>query len=250
MLFYVRHKNGRIYVDLKEKWMRPLIDYMKYNETGEDPISPCNLYLRRSVSLFNESSEFTFPTMNFSINGRVVSGDGAKTFPSLLLACNLRNSYWDIYSYLKLQEAQFHLVYASDFRETASSPKPMDMRFKTLAYIISTSNQPALNYIIFLCDGEHSIHGYDYKTGSEITFLASEQKNISHNILSVFPIPCTGYDGGERYLTLKSDPDKMAADLVCDKLEVYEVKFSYNEIIPPCCLPVQKNMLQMREVGP
>jgi hypothetical protein len=37
----------------------------------------------------------------------------------------------------------------------------------------------------------------------------------------------------------------MAADLVCDKLEVYEVKFSYNEIIPPCCLPVQKNMLQM-----
>jgi hypothetical protein len=157
--FHVRDTNGRIYVDLKEKWMRPLIDYMKYNETGEDPISPCNLYLRRSVRLFNESSEFTFPTMNFSINGRVVSGDGAKTFPSLLLACNLRNSYWDIYSYLKPQEAQFHLVYASDFRETASSPKPMDMRFKTLAYIISTSNQPALNYIIFLCDGEHSIHG-------------------------------------------------------------------------------------------
>jgi hypothetical protein len=242
--FHVRDKNGRIYVDLKEEWMRPLIDSMKYNETGEAPISPCNLYLRRSVSLFNESSEFTFPTLKFSINGQVVSGDGAAIFPSLLLAFNLRNSYWDIYSYLKPQEAQFHLVYSSYFR-TASPPKPMDMRFKTLAYIISTSDQPAFTYILFLRDGESSINGYDYKTGSERTFLPPEQKNISHNLLSVFPIPFTGPDSKKRYIFLKTDPDRKAWDLFCDKLEVYEVKFSYHQIIPPCCLPVQKNMLQM-----
>jgi hypothetical protein len=41
--------------------MRPLIGYMTYSETEEAPISPCPLFLWRSVSLFDESCEFTFP---------------------------------------------------------------------------------------------------------------------------------------------------------------------------------------------
>jgi hypothetical protein len=102
--FHVRDKNGRIYVDLKEDWMRPLIDSMKYNETGKAPISPCDCYLRRSVSIFSESSEFTFPILNISIIGPVVLDNGVNAFPLLLLACNLRNSYWNTYSHLQPQE--------------------------------------------------------------------------------------------------------------------------------------------------
>jgi hypothetical protein len=96
----------------------------------------------------------------------------------------------------------------------------------------------------FLRDGENSIKGYDY-TGSERAFHIPETKNISHNILSVFPIPYTASDGKKYGLFLKSDAGQMVAGLVCDKLEVYEVKFSYIQIIPPCRLPVQKNYLQM-----
>jgi hypothetical protein len=89
----VRDNNGRIYVDLKEEWMRPLIDYLKYNEAGEDPISPCSLYLCRSIQLFNENGEFSFPDPTFSIHGYSVSSRGTKILPSMIFNCKLQNSY-------------------------------------------------------------------------------------------------------------------------------------------------------------
>jgi hypothetical protein len=52
--FHVRDKNGRIDVDLKEEWIRPLIDYMKYNANAEDTISPSNFYSYASIGLFND----------------------------------------------------------------------------------------------------------------------------------------------------------------------------------------------------
>jgi hypothetical protein len=37
--FHVRDNKGRIYVDLKEEWIRPLIDYMKYCDSSERCLS-------------------------------------------------------------------------------------------------------------------------------------------------------------------------------------------------------------------
>jgi hypothetical protein len=45
--YHVRDKNGRIYVDLKEDWLRPLIDFMKYeeNNNSDSCINGANRYL-------------------------------------------------------------------------------------------------------------------------------------------------------------------------------------------------------------
>jgi hypothetical protein len=134
--FHVRDNNGRIYVDSKEEWMRPLIDYMKYNKTGEDPILS-KLYLFRSIQLFNESGEFKIPELQtFLINGCSISIDGTKTIPSMIFDCILQHSYWDANLSSKPDEVQVQIIYSTDFSGTKTPPKPMDLRFKTLAYII------------------------------------------------------------------------------------------------------------------
>jgi hypothetical protein len=47
--FHVRDRSGRIYVDLKEEWMRPLIDYMKYNKNPNNPITSVDVFLRDTL---------------------------------------------------------------------------------------------------------------------------------------------------------------------------------------------------------
>jgi hypothetical protein len=41
--FHVRDRKGRMYVDMKEEWIRPLIDYMKYDGSSDSCLSSCML---------------------------------------------------------------------------------------------------------------------------------------------------------------------------------------------------------------
>jgi hypothetical protein len=56
--FHVRDREGRIYVDLKGKWLKPLIYCFHQNDVNADIISP-NLFTNRAVEMFNRS-EFIF----------------------------------------------------------------------------------------------------------------------------------------------------------------------------------------------
>jgi hypothetical protein len=230
--FHVRDKNGRIYVDLKEEWMRPLIDYMKYNGTGTGPISSSNIFLYLSIHLFNEAEEFKFPALDFSIVDYFPSGIDVRVFPSQIRACTLQNSYWEDHCLLKPHEVSFQFIYSTDFDGTPIPPAPTDMRFKTLAYIVSIEDFTDLTYILYLRVGKSSIHAYDYKTGAYVHFLPPKQKNISTNLLSIFPLPFSDYQNETGYLCLKTDPNNPSTACFCDKLEVYEVKINYKQIIP------------------
>jgi hypothetical protein len=240
--FHVRDTNGRIYVDLKEEWMRPLIDYMKYNETDNAHISPSNLYLCSSIQLFNEREEFKCPKLVYSITDSFVLCDGTRVSPSLILPCKLRDSLWNIiYEIVVSQphEVNFQFIYSTDFSGTCTQPQSVDMRFKTFAYIVKTSLQEGYTFIFFLnaCGNNGP--------GKAIHVLVPEQKLRNNNLLSIFPIPHT-YDGDRKgHIYLKTDPNKLSGDFVCDKLEVYEVKANYKKIIPPCGLTLQENSFQM-----
>jgi hypothetical protein len=160
--FHVRDKNGRIYVDLKEEWMRPLIDSKKYNETGEGPISPISIH-------------------------DIVSSSGMKVLLSMISDCKLQNSCWEDLSFLQPQEVQFHLLYSTDFTGRKSLlHKTMDMRFKTLVYVVSCAgNIQVYKYILFLHVGVgvNSMDVYDFTTGEPWDFISSERNNISDNLL-------------------------------------------------------------------
>jgi hypothetical protein len=56
--FHVRDREGRIYVDLKGKWLKPLIYCFHQNDINVDIISP-NLFTNRAVEMFNRD-EFKF----------------------------------------------------------------------------------------------------------------------------------------------------------------------------------------------
>jgi hypothetical protein len=57
--FHVRDREGRIYVDLKGKWLKPLIYSFHQNDVKADIISP-NLFTNRSIEMFNCGGEFGF----------------------------------------------------------------------------------------------------------------------------------------------------------------------------------------------
>jgi hypothetical protein len=46
---HVRDRTGRIYVDLKEEWMRPLIDYMNHNVSANSSIKSMTVFLRTTM---------------------------------------------------------------------------------------------------------------------------------------------------------------------------------------------------------
>jgi hypothetical protein len=57
--FHVRDRDGRIYVDLKGKWLKPLIYCFHQNDINGNIISP-NLFTNHSIEMFNQG-EFIFP---------------------------------------------------------------------------------------------------------------------------------------------------------------------------------------------
>jgi hypothetical protein len=168
-------------VDLKEEWMRSLIDYMKYNETGEAPITPCGNYLYRSIKLYNESGEFKFPTLNFSISGCFVSNNGTRIPPSLILDCQLQNSDRDVYSSLQPQEAQFHLIYSVDFSGANTTTKPTDVRFNTLAYVFPPLAALCTSLFSLLVLGKIQLKDMTLRQGHIKIF--SHQNNVTSIII-------------------------------------------------------------------
>jgi hypothetical protein len=51
--FHVRDRKGRIYVDLREEWLRPLIDHLKRNLDSDDYIEGATFFTLGSLQFFN-----------------------------------------------------------------------------------------------------------------------------------------------------------------------------------------------------
>jgi hypothetical protein len=56
--YHVTDRTGRIYVDLKEEWVRPLIDHLKYNESPNNPINSVDVFLQRIMENFSLDRKF------------------------------------------------------------------------------------------------------------------------------------------------------------------------------------------------
>jgi hypothetical protein len=126
--YHVRDKKGRIYVDLKESWLRPLINYLKYNEDSDSLISLSNYFLRQIVKIF-EMDEILDVGESFELKGlessALTTASHGETGLKILL-----DEFFDP------QPLQFNKLYSSQVNPLTETPANLDVRFMPLLYVL------------------------------------------------------------------------------------------------------------------
>jgi hypothetical protein len=125
--YHVRDKKGRIYVDLKENWLRPLINYMKYNEDSDSSISPSNYFLRKIVQRF-EMDRILDVGETFELNG---------LDSSALTECSHGETGLKILldEVFEAGPLQFIKLYSSQVNPLTETPSKVNVRFIPLLYV-------------------------------------------------------------------------------------------------------------------
>jgi hypothetical protein len=127
--FHVRDKTGRIYVDLKEEWLRPLINSMIYSN-GSQHVKG-NLFFWYAVQSFNYDKEFHFPAFS-SYGGMPIPHGFPRSLPS----------------YLNSGEFSFQLISSTKRKLFFKNSREIDLRYKPL--LLSSTTSPTV-------DGERTL---------------------------------------------------------------------------------------------
>jgi hypothetical protein len=213
-LFPCRDKAGRIYVDLKEEWLRPLLNRMIYSNDSQQVKG--NVFFWYAVQGFNYYKEFRFPT--FSVYGGMPIPHG---FPGSLP------------SYLNSGEFAFQLISSTKTKLFYENPREIDLRYKALLFILhNDSYNGYATYLIFsLWDYTDSsewrmIHGYILNNGWE------ETDDIQIVTVHADPTPVDPIEFviGGRLFTF---PRRSTASDDGSEIEIYEMKaVAYHVVLP------------------
>jgi hypothetical protein len=136
--FHVRDRTGRIYIDWKEEWMRPLIEYMKYNKSSNNPIKSVDVFLRDIMETLSFDEKFLLHDLIPSVSW--VGLELSQLFGEVRHsedACRCRRNSIFIFPCIPTY-----------FEEIYSSPKPLpkatslqtDIRFKPIFCLYKTAD--------------------------------------------------------------------------------------------------------------
>jgi hypothetical protein len=178
--FHVRDKKGRIYVDMKEEWMRPSIDYMKYSDSSETCLSASNRSLV-DIMRFFQIFDVDPPTDKIVLNGLIES---SRIRGVHIATDDFRNEIADACFTVNDSALRYDLklLYTLTSAEPVVRPIPenLDLRFKS--------------FLILLEMKDGYSHAYTVLTNQQMTSQHHvEGQSSSGNICSVgdlFPLQC------------------------------------------------------------
>jgi hypothetical protein len=223
--YHARDRKGRIYIDLKEEWMRPLLDYFKYKaDTGDRILS--SIYLNRTLKAIH-AAQFCFPpvTVGDSFRSSIVSD--IPEIERLLTS-------------LKFESCALNLLFYTNLSFPAKQPPRVDMRYKTFLILIETTME--LKKIAVVCRPDQR---FSHLFGSKAKELFRSMPTLEYcftedlNLSSIFPIEFSRR--GKTYLRINSPGGSSGAlpsgtsdvkVLDCTNLEIYEIRTIPSNIYP------------------
>jgi hypothetical protein len=151
--FHVRDRKGRIYVDLKEEWLRPLLDYMKYSDSSDRCLSGSNRSLVHIMGIFGMSTSGIFCLSPYDsevvLNGLVeVSRIKEMQRRGGALYRKIAKEVW------RSQKCalcfDFNLIYslASEDASIPPIPENLDLRFKSFLVLLEMKDGYSCAYTV------------------------------------------------------------------------------------------------------
>jgi hypothetical protein len=220
----VRDRKGRIYIDLKEEWMRPLLDYLKYNaHIGESILS--SIYLNRTLKGI-DAENFHFPPISLEEGYRSLIVSNCAATEGLLKA-------------LDFESCTLNLLYYSDLHKVAQDPPIVDLRYKALLILMKTSVFEQTLALICRPDRRFSrIFGAKPREGFRLIEQLQYCFKEALNLPSIFPIEFSDKKTGKKCfirsrISYFGDSTKVSpGELECSSLEIFEIRAVNSNIYP------------------
>jgi hypothetical protein len=255
--FHVRDKTGRIYVDLREEWYRPLIEYMKYNDSGTDPI-PSNIFLDVSLNqLFNDDTTFSFPEAQVTgaFRSRILTKENINKMFSEEISEESNISLVPLYP---VNDDPFYCPAVGDKKGEVddklnddhleylklSEKNKVDLRYKTLLYIYEPTRDNR-SYLVFseawVKTDDHQPFGFLFSQDCSESFtieVEEETKDNAKDSTNLFPIHFDNWVKEHQCsystsVSLREKPCATEKDTACNRIEVFEVRYVHDVIYPP-----------------
>jgi hypothetical protein len=222
--YHVCDRNGRFYVDLKEDWVRPLIEYFKYNESAKNHIDSVDFFLRCTIKIFTFDKKFLLYDLIPRISW--IDLESSQLF-SEMKTVNTSAMHRSQRTSIRLfpYPTYFKLIY-SNSKPIIRFPLEADIRFKPIFCLYKATDGKM--FVIFLTWAQRPSVRYDDSVG--IAIATATRFNVNKcerqiNIVSdLFPIQFIV--GGIEY-SINNPPVEN------ETLELYEVNSSiYSVAIP------------------
>jgi hypothetical protein len=186
--YHVRDRTGRIYIDLKEEWMRPLIDYMKHNKSVSSPIKSVDIFLRRTLELFCLTDKLRFKELV-----AIVPWVGLESSPLFNQMTEYKNLFCRSLSmnFYPSIPTSFKLIYSkSSTSPSLPLPFDVDIRFKPIFCLWKAANRKL--FVIFLTWAERpsrrSADSYGFEASSSRIFRIVKCEKEITTLSDLFPI--------------------------------------------------------------
>jgi hypothetical protein len=200
--FHVRDRTGRIYVDFKWEWLKPLVDFMELNLEETSFLPESNYFLVQILRYFKmdkifklRSSKDSLPLMGLD-NSRISSGSSLRDY--IRATCLFRE---------ECLRVDFKSIYSHGFdpQQNRHPGDNYDIRFKSLLCVI---DDDGLKAAVF--SNQQSPIASDLSSSA-----STKKKNVFADLFPIvgskLPAPVNCGDGSK-------------------KLEVLEVKANYEKI--------------------
>jgi hypothetical protein len=191
--FHVKDKNGRIYVDLKEEWLRPFIDFMKYTEKDnlDSCINGANSYLIQVMRNFKMKDSFKLYSDESTI---IVKGlENSQIGSQLMMKEDFRKQLIADYSLIEDKPLQldFHLLYSGKKSEPPKNQPVIasDIRYKSILFVVTMKD----GKIGWKLDSSAQKPGHNQRKNTRISDFFPLQLHINTYCAWTWPLLISGF---------------------------------------------------------
>jgi hypothetical protein len=231
--FHVRDRKGRIYVDLREEWIRPFIDHLKRNLDSDDYIKGATFFTLGSLQFFNFQRifEVDFAAEDF----RFLSGlEQSRILPTYILRSSI-NPFLTFCcdSAESAGRVDFRLISPLPTEQAMyASVTDHDLRYKSLLYVIDMTDGRILLLIsrenqFFAKDTEVFVPCLQIRGDQVETILLQSSSAVRTTVHVLFPIKLFSTDY-KPFVTIVSPIRHHHSSF--QSIEIYEICPIYDRI--------------------
>jgi hypothetical protein len=211
--FHVRDRKGRIYVDLKEEWMRPLLEYMKDSDSSNKYLSASNRSIFQMINYFGMEFMYGGDALDFgtTLSGLETSRIGASCTTERQKA-DFRLTVCEVCRQLEdAPHFDFQLLYtlSSDDKTIPPIPENVDYRFKSFLIVVQLNG----SFLMYF-HNTNQIKSRNKKRGSS---------GNRFTFMDFFPLR----PDEEKQIEIHFRPGNQQN---YERFEIYEVRFSYEKL--------------------
>jgi hypothetical protein len=220
--FHVRDKKGRIYVDLTEEWLRPLLEYMKYSDSSNHCLNASNRSLDHMIRSFD--MDFIYSPY---VSDTKTTLSGLLETSRIAASCTTERQKADFQLTVsgvccqQLEDAphfDFQLLYTlcPDDKTIPPVPVNFDYRFKSFLIVVQTHS----SWFMYV-HNTNQIKSRNAERGSSNRF----------SFVDFFPLRSNEDEDEDDYHEEKIEIHLKSGNQQNYKcFEIYEVRFSYEKI--------------------